>query len=176
MSTTEKTNTDSTYSGNIKQDNRRTKQVKYPGRLFRKKEIFIAMCQAWQITPTLDMFATGENKLLDRFVAIGEEEEGAELLNAFLRPWKEEIFWIHPPNPKTGKALIAWEMFNPKSIMILPCSRYLTFGESSMIQIPGNEMRQKKDMLPPGKIAVFLMDQESNKEENQQQSFQTIQT
>ncbi|KAA6377176.1 MAG: hypothetical protein EZS28_027297 [Streblomastix strix] len=34
MSTTENTNTDSTYSWNIKQDNRRTKQVKYPGRLF----------------------------------------------------------------------------------------------------------------------------------------------
>ncbi|KAA6365226.1 MAG: hypothetical protein EZS28_039248 [Streblomastix strix] len=37
MSTTENTNTDSTYSGNIKQDNRRTKQVKYPGRLLSKE-------------------------------------------------------------------------------------------------------------------------------------------
>ncbi|KAA6394463.1 MAG: hypothetical protein EZS28_010016 [Streblomastix strix] len=37
MSTTESTNTDSTYSGSFKQDNRRTKQVKYPGRLFSKE-------------------------------------------------------------------------------------------------------------------------------------------
>ncbi|KAA6403394.1 MAG: hypothetical protein EZS28_001076 [Streblomastix strix] len=37
MSSTENTNTDSTYSGNIKQINRRTKQVKYPGRLFSKE-------------------------------------------------------------------------------------------------------------------------------------------
>ncbi|KAA6361349.1 MAG: hypothetical protein EZS28_043124, partial [Streblomastix strix] len=70
-----------------------------------KKEILIALCQAWEITPTLDLFATEENKLMDRFVAIGEEEEGAEWLNAFSRPWKEEIFWIHPPIPKIGKAL-----------------------------------------------------------------------
>ncbi|KAA6385916.1 MAG: hypothetical protein EZS28_018556, partial [Streblomastix strix] len=37
MSTTEKTNTDSSYSWNLKQDNRRTQQVKYPGRLFSKE-------------------------------------------------------------------------------------------------------------------------------------------
>ncbi|KAA6379279.1 MAG: hypothetical protein EZS28_025194 [Streblomastix strix] len=65
-----------------------------------KKEIFIALCQAWQIVPTLDLFATGENKLVDRFVTIGEVEEGAEWLNAFSRLWNEEIFWIYPPIPK----------------------------------------------------------------------------
>ncbi|KAA6368500.1 MAG: hypothetical protein EZS28_035972, partial [Streblomastix strix] len=37
MTTTENTNTDSTYYGNIKQDNRHTKQVKYPVRLFSKE-------------------------------------------------------------------------------------------------------------------------------------------
>ncbi|KAA6359252.1 MAG: hypothetical protein EZS28_045222, partial [Streblomastix strix] len=26
-----------------------------------KKEIFIALCQAWQIIPTLDLLVTGEN-------------------------------------------------------------------------------------------------------------------
>ncbi|KAA6327672.1 MAG: hypothetical protein EZS28_053798, partial [Streblomastix strix] len=31
-----------------------------------KKEIFIALCQAWEIIPTLDLFVTGENKLVDR--------------------------------------------------------------------------------------------------------------
>ncbi|KAA6360968.1 MAG: hypothetical protein EZS28_043505, partial [Streblomastix strix] len=37
MPTTENTNTYSTYSGNLKQDNRRTKQVECPGRLFSKE-------------------------------------------------------------------------------------------------------------------------------------------
>ncbi|KAA6369731.1 MAG: hypothetical protein EZS28_034744 [Streblomastix strix] len=37
MSTTENTNTDSTYSGNLKQDNRCTKQIKYPWRLLKKE-------------------------------------------------------------------------------------------------------------------------------------------
>ncbi|KAA6387833.1 MAG: putative Transposon Ty3-G Gag-Pol polyprotein [Streblomastix strix] len=37
MSITENTNQDSTYFRSIKQDNRRTKQVKYPGRLFSKE-------------------------------------------------------------------------------------------------------------------------------------------
>ncbi|KAA6308868.1 MAG: hypothetical protein EZS28_056612, partial [Streblomastix strix] len=57
-----------------------------------KKKLFITLCQAWQIIPILDLFATGENNLVDRFVAIGEEQKGAELLNAFSRPLKEEIF------------------------------------------------------------------------------------
>ncbi|KAA6361947.1 MAG: hypothetical protein EZS28_042526, partial [Streblomastix strix] len=76
-----------------------------------KKEIFKALCQVWQIIPTLDLFATGKNKLVNRFVAIGEEE--TEWLNQFSRPWKEEIFWIHPPIPKIGKALINWEKSKP---------------------------------------------------------------
>ncbi|KAA6359907.1 MAG: hypothetical protein EZS28_044565, partial [Streblomastix strix] len=110
-----------------------------------KQEIFRTLWQAWQVTPTLDLFAIEQNKLVDKFVAIGEEEEEAEWLNAFSRPWKEEIFWIHPPIPKIGKALIAWERFKPKSIMIVPwwpgqiwftslltdSSRYLILGESS---------------------------------------------
>ncbi|KAA6368037.1 MAG: hypothetical protein EZS28_036434, partial [Streblomastix strix] len=125
-----------------------------------------------------------------RFVAIGEEEEGAEWLNAFSRPWKEEIFWIHPPIPKIGKALIAWEKFKPKSIMITPwwpgqiwftslltdSSKYLILGESSLILNPGKEMMKKKDMLPPGKIAAFLMDQELIREGGYQQNFQITQT
>ncbi|KAA6370438.1 MAG: hypothetical protein EZS28_034033 [Streblomastix strix] len=155
-----------------------------------KKEIFRALCQAWEIIPTLDLFATGENKLVDRFVTIGEEEEGAEWLNAFSRPWKEEIFWIHQPIPKIGKAMIAWEKFKPKSIMIAPwwpgqiwftslltdSSRYLILGESSLILNPGKEMIRKKDMLTPGKIAAFLMDQELIKGEEYQQNFQITQT
>ncbi|KAA6368734.1 MAG: hypothetical protein EZS28_035741, partial [Streblomastix strix] len=105
----------------------------------------------------LDLFATEENKLVNRFVAIGEEEEEAEWLNALSRPWKEEIFWIHPPIPKIGKALIAWEKFKLKSVMIAPwwpgqiwftslltdCSRYLILGENSLILNPGEEMMKK---------------------------------
>ncbi|KAA6372056.1 MAG: hypothetical protein EZS28_032416 [Streblomastix strix] len=111
-----------------------------------KNEIIIALCQAREIIPTLDLFATGENKLEDRFVAIGEKEEGEEWLNTFSRPWQEEIFRIHQPIPKIGKALIAWEKFKPKSIMIalwwpgqiwftslLPdSSRYFIPGKSSL--------------------------------------------
>ncbi|KAA6380713.1 MAG: putative Transposon Ty3-I Gag-Pol polyprotein [Streblomastix strix] len=154
-----------------------------------KKEIFIDLCQAWEIIPTLDLFATAENKLVDRFVAIGEEEEGAEWFNAYSRPWKEEIFWIHSPIPMIGKALIAQEKFKQKSIMIEPwwpgqiwfmslltdSSRYLILGEISLILNPGKDMMKKKDMLSPGYIAALFMDQESIKEENYQQSFQTIQ-
>ncbi|KAA6361696.1 MAG: hypothetical protein EZS28_042779 [Streblomastix strix] len=103
---------------------------------------------------------------------------------------EEEIFWIHPPIPKTGKALIAWEKYKPKLAMTAPwwpgqiwltslltgSSRYLILGESSLIQNLGKEMMKKMDMLPPGKIAAFLMDQESIKGENNQKSFQSTQT
>ncbi|KAA6361099.1 MAG: hypothetical protein EZS28_043373, partial [Streblomastix strix] len=39
MSTTENTNTDSTYSGNLKQDNRRTKQTRHLRRLLSKERV-----------------------------------------------------------------------------------------------------------------------------------------
>ncbi|KAA6377296.1 MAG: hypothetical protein EZS28_027176 [Streblomastix strix] len=45
-----------------------------------KKEIFITLCQAWQITPTTDLFSTGENILVVRFMAIGEEVEGGRMV------------------------------------------------------------------------------------------------
>ncbi|KAA6373958.1 MAG: hypothetical protein EZS28_030514, partial [Streblomastix strix] len=155
-----------------------------------KKEIFIALCQVQEMIPTLDLFATEENKLVDRFVAIGEEEEGAEWLNAFFKPWRGKIFWIDPPFPKIGKALIAWEKFKPKSILIAnwrpgqvwfthlltDSSKYFILGESSLILNPGKEMMKRKDMLPPKKIAALLMYQELIIEGNQQQSSQTTQT
>ncbi|KAA6399045.1 MAG: putative Transposon Ty3-G Gag-Pol polyprotein [Streblomastix strix] len=153
-----------------------------------KKEKFKDLCRAWQIIPKLDLFATEENKLVDRFVAIGEEDEEAEWLKTSSRQWKEEIFWIHPPIPKIGKALIAWKKLNPKSVMITywwPCqmwftylltdsSRYIILGENSRISNLRKEIMKMKEMLSPWKIAAFLKEQESNKEETNQQSIQTM--
>ncbi|KAA6362050.1 MAG: hypothetical protein EZS28_042423, partial [Streblomastix strix] len=107
MSTTENTNTDSTYSGNLKQDNRRTKQVEYQGRLFGKERNIHSPASSMGDNTNIGHVRNRGKKLVNRFLAIGEEEEGAEWLNAFSRPWKEEIFWIHPLIPKIGKALIA---------------------------------------------------------------------
>ncbi|KAA6369411.1 MAG: hypothetical protein EZS28_035064 [Streblomastix strix] len=153
-----------------------------------KREIFTSLCQVWEIIPTQDLFATRKNRLMDRFMAIGEEVKGVEGLNAFSRPRKEEIFWIHPQIPKIENALIAKEKFRPKSIMIAPwwpvqmrythlltdSSLYLILGESSLFLNPGKEMMKRKDMLPPGKIAAFLMDQELISKGNFQQSSQTV--
>ncbi|KAA6377733.1 MAG: hypothetical protein EZS28_026741, partial [Streblomastix strix] len=138
-----------------------------------KQEIFRTLWQVWQITPTLNLFAIELNKFVDRFVAIGEEEEGAEWLNAFSRPWKEEIVWIYPSTPKIGRAMIAQEKFKSKSIKIAPWqlgqiwfthlladfSRYLLLGKSSLIPNPGKQMTKWKNMLPPGKIAAFFINQ-----------------
>ncbi|KAA6398792.1 MAG: hypothetical protein EZS28_005679 [Streblomastix strix] len=113
-------------------------------------------------------------------MAIGGEEEEAEWLNVFLRPRKEEVFWIHPPIPKIEKVLIVQEKFKLKSIMIASwwsgqiwfthlltsISRYLIFGESYLILNQGKKMMKKNDMLQPWKIAVFIIDHKQNKEEN----------
>ncbi|KAA6379925.1 MAG: hypothetical protein EZS28_024551, partial [Streblomastix strix] len=190
MSTTENTNTDSTYSGNIEQDNRRTKYVRYPGRLFSKgRSIHSPVSSVGDNTKSGLVHNRG--KQTRGYIRGNRRGRGrGEWLNAFSRPWKEEIFWIHPPIPKIGKALIAWEKFKPKSIMIAPwrpgqiwftslltdCCRYLILGESSLILNPGKEMMKKKDMLPPGKIAAFIMDQELIREGGYQQNFQITQT
>ncbi|KAA6360081.1 MAG: hypothetical protein EZS28_044394 [Streblomastix strix] len=88
---------------------------------------------------------------------------------------------------KIGEALIAWEKFKPKSIVITPrwpgqisftqqltgsCS-YLLLGEGSLILNLEKEMMKRKELLPQRKIMAFLIDQATNKEENHQQSFWT---
>ncbi|KAA6384813.1 MAG: hypothetical protein EZS28_019662 [Streblomastix strix] len=146
-----------------------------------KKEIFQTFYQVCRIIPTLDLYATGENKLVDRFLAAeeGEEQVEAEWINAFMKPLKNEIFWIHIQIPKIGKAMAAWNRFKLTSILIAPrwpgqilftylqvdSSRYPILGENSLILNPENEIMKRKVMLKPGKIVAFLMDKESNKKE-----------
>ncbi|KAA6356273.1 MAG: hypothetical protein EZS28_048199, partial [Streblomastix strix] len=105
-------------------------------------------------------------------------EKGAEQLNAFLGPWKDVIFWIHPPIPKIGKSLIAWEKFKPKSIIIAPWrpgliwfiqlltdnSGLIILGENSLILNPEKDMMNGMDKLPLGQIATNNINQQSNKE------------
>ncbi|KAA6321682.1 MAG: hypothetical protein EZS28_054524 [Streblomastix strix] len=55
-------------------------------------------------------------------------------------------------------------------------NRYLILGESSLILNPGKEITKRMDMLPRGKIAAFLMDQELIKAGGNQQNFQITQT
>ncbi|KAA6378206.1 MAG: hypothetical protein EZS28_026268 [Streblomastix strix] len=190
MSTTENTNTDSTYSGSFNQDNRCTMQVKYPGLLFSKERDSHSPVLCVVDNTNTGLVRNRGKQTRGQIHGNRRERERAEWLNAFSRSWKEEIFWIPPPFPKIRKALIAWEKFKPKSIMIAPwwpdqiwftslltdSSRYLILGESSLILNPGKEMIKKKDMLQPGKIAAFLMDQELIREGEYQQNFQITQT
>ncbi|KAA6357894.1 MAG: hypothetical protein EZS28_046578 [Streblomastix strix] len=53
-------------------------------------------------------------------------------------------------------------------------SRFIIFDESFLTQNPTKEIIKCNDMLPLGKIATNLMGQESNRERNYQQSFQTM--
>ncbi|KAA6377973.1 MAG: hypothetical protein EZS28_026498 [Streblomastix strix] len=151
-----------------------------------KKEKFKNLCKTKSITPTLELFATGENKLVDRYVATVEEEKETDWLNAFSKPSKEKIFWILPPILKIAKILIAWEMFYPKSIMIAPwwpgqiwftslltgSSTYLFLRKSIQILNQRIEITTTKGLPLTGKITAFLVDQESNWRENCQLNFQ----
>ncbi|KAA6399056.1 MAG: hypothetical protein EZS28_005416 [Streblomastix strix] len=66
LSITENTNTDSTYSGNIEQDNNALSKLSTQGDYSVKKEVFIALCQAQEIIPTLDFkyLILGDNSLI----------------------------------------------------------------------------------------------------------------
>ncbi|KAA6373127.1 MAG: hypothetical protein EZS28_031349 [Streblomastix strix] len=141
-----------------------------------RKEIFQALCQAWRIIPTLALFEINEHKLMDRFAAVEQQEELKESkwINAISRLLKEEIFWIPPIIAKIVKALIAWERFKPKSIMIAPwwpgqiwftslltdSSKYLILGENSLILNPEKVMKRMNGTLLIGKIAAIIIIQE----------------
>ncbi|KAA6400556.1 MAG: hypothetical protein EZS28_003919 [Streblomastix strix] len=100
-------------------------------------------------------------------MVIGEENEEEEWIDAFSRPWKEEIFWIHPPIPKIGKAQIALEK-------IYPNSGQLIFWSEHVDSEPREGDDEKEGHTTPGNIVAFFMDEKLSKEENQQQNFQTM--
>ncbi|KAA6359199.1 MAG: hypothetical protein EZS28_045274 [Streblomastix strix] len=86
----------------------------------KKRDIHRSVSDMVDTSNTGDLLATKQNKLVDRFIAINESDEGPEWINAFSRSWKEEIFWFLLQIPKLGKAMIASNMFKPKAIIIAP--------------------------------------------------------
>ncbi|KAA6393403.1 MAG: hypothetical protein EZS28_011073 [Streblomastix strix] len=190
MSTTENTNTDSTYSGSFKQNNRRTKQVKYPRRLFsRERDIHSLVLSVVDNTNTGlvrnmrkqtrgqirgNRRGRGRGRVAER---IFQTMEGGDPLDppTNSEDWKspdrlgEVQTQINHDSTLVARSNMVHILTNRQQQ--IPYSwRELSDSE------PGEKMIRKKDMIPPGKIAAFLMDQELIKEGGYQQNFQITQT
>jgi hypothetical protein len=62
-------------------------------------KIFKKVCQTFQVTPTIDLFATRENRQCKRFVS-RQPALGAFWVNALTLPLQllsKEVFWANPP-------------------------------------------------------------------------------
>ena len=66
-------------------------------------EIFLSIIHHFQVQPTLDAFATSENRQLERFMS-WYSDVNAVGQDALLCPW-DEVNWLFPPVPLLSKVL-----------------------------------------------------------------------
>jgi hypothetical protein len=56
------------------------------------------------IIPTIDLFATRKNKVLDKYCS-PRIDHRAKSRDGFLLNWSKQTAWIHPPIPLIGRCL-----------------------------------------------------------------------
>ncbi|KAA6364689.1 MAG: putative Transposon Ty3-I Gag-Pol polyprotein [Streblomastix strix] len=81
---------------------------------------FMIHCQIWKVALTLDLFTTKDNKVTDWYVTLNEEEEAeTQWIDAFSKPWQNELFWIHPPISKQARSQIIGDSSNQSQLFQL---------------------------------------------------------
>jgi hypothetical protein len=122
-----------------------------------------------EVAPQVDLFATAANAKLPLFFSpMGEQ--GMQSRNALEIQWKG-LPYIHPPIPLIGRCLRKILLENASALVVAPhwsgqswsvllnkmAKRQMVIGKSEEILLPGNQMTQKGDKLPPGFLAAYLL-------------------
>ena len=81
-------------------------------------EVFQSVIRHFQVRPTLDAFATRENRQLTRFMSWYSDEEAVGQ-DALLCPW-DEVNWLFPPVPLLSKVLNKVKREKVSAILVCP--------------------------------------------------------
>jgi ribonuclease HI len=135
-----------------------------------KREVFQQMCNNLQVNPTVDMFATARNAQLPRFVSPVWNDQ-VMVRDSLSIPWGEGMPYLHPPIPLISKCLRKVLQENVPALLVLPLwkgqswsvllnkmtNNSIYLGRSEDVLIPGHQMQEKGDKLPPGSMAAHLL-------------------
>jgi hypothetical protein len=118
----------------------------------------------------MDMFATRANTQLSQFVSPLWSDKML-IQDALAISWKGRMPYLHPPIPLIGRCLRKVLNEEVGALMVLPdwrgqswsvllnkmSQQSLCLGRSENILIPGHQMIEKGDKLPPGRLIAHLL-------------------
>jgi ribonuclease HI len=113
----------------------------------------------------IDMFATGRNARLMKYVS-PSPEEGAVASDAFSQNWKSQRVYAHPPILLIAKTILKVELEKVETVLVVPnwtsqawwprleriATKAVRLGKSEEVLIEGEIMKKKGTKLPPGEM------------------------
>lgn len=126
----------------------------------------------WNITPSIDLFATEANHKLPLYCSPNPSDRGAWALDAFSIPWAQFPWpYIHVTPALTPRCLQRVQTEQILALIVTPMwpsqpwwdklkrmtRAYRVLGRGEEILIPGIEMRRRETKLPPGWIELAII-------------------
>jgi hypothetical protein len=135
-----------------------------------KQGMLTQICSTLGVQPQIDLFATATNTQLPRYVSLLQADRTIGQ-DAMMIPWNKGLPLIHPPIPLIGRCLQKILEENVPAVMVIPhwrgqswsvllakmSAQQMVLGKAEEILIPGRQMQEKGDKLPPGFMAAHLL-------------------
>jgi hypothetical protein len=135
-----------------------------------KQGMMTHICSTLGVHPKVDWFATAGNKQLPLYVS-PEGRDGTIVRDAMTIPWNNGLPFLHPPIPLIGRCLQKVLQEGVPAVMVIPhwrgqswsvllqkmTTQEVVLGKAEEVLIPGNQMEEKGDKLPPGFMAAHLL-------------------
>jgi hypothetical protein len=139
-----------------------------------KQEIFDQAVRLLGVTPTVDLFASQDNRKVQKFVALPRNRSvGASHLDAFSRSWTDEVPYIFPSLSLLPRALNQIRTDGGIALVVAPvwigqpwwsllvdmAVAAVILGKSKEVLIPGPVMVQSNVKLEvlPGRLLMALV-------------------
>jgi hypothetical protein len=128
------------------------------------------MCVTLGVTPTIDLFATAENAKLAQFISPRVMDQ-TKVRDALSIPWTQGLPFLHPPVPLVARCLRKILEENVPAVIVLPhwrgqswsvllqrmTAKQMILGRSDDVLLPGKQMTEKGDKIPPGYLSAHLL-------------------
>ena len=139
-----------------------------------RPEIYSSAVASLHVTPTVDCFATNQNRKCDRFFAPAHDQWGlgAAAIDGLLQPWSSETLpYLHPPISLIPKVLLKIRQERISAVMVVPfwpthswwssltplMRSQINLGPSDKVLLKGPSMDPKLHKLPPGDILICFL-------------------
>jgi ribonuclease HI len=135
-----------------------------------KEGVLQEICSTMHVQPRVDLFATRSNTQLPLPLhpRVGMDSIPQDAMSI---PWTGGMPFIHPPVPLIGRCLQKILQENVAAVLVIPhwqgqswsvllrkmTAQEMVLGKSADLLVPGHQMVEKGDKLPPGCLAAHLL-------------------